>query len=101
MALTITRSAPRPALVTTAAVTLLHLDTRYGVRIVGHVPAGLPGFTLPSLDMATVRALGPAALAIAAVGYMEAIPTAQSLARASGASALIPAASWWRWALPN
>ena len=81
-ALTIARSAPLlVVLLTTVAVALLQLDTRYGVRIVGHVPAGLPMLTLPSLDMSTLRSLAPAALAIAAVGYMEAISTAQSLAR--------------------
>ena len=81
-ALTITRSAPLlVVLASTAAVMLLQLDTRYGVRIVGNVPAGLPSLTWPSLDADTLRALAPSALAIAAVGYMEAISTAQSLAR--------------------
>ena len=81
-ALTITRGAPLlVVLLSTAAVAIWQLDVRFGVRIVGNVPAGLPSLTLPSLDAATLRSLAPAALAIAAVGYMEAISTAQSLAR--------------------
>ncbi len=80
--LMITRSAPLlVVLLTTAAVAIFHLDVRYGVKIVGAVPAGLPALTAPSLDLTTLRTLMPAALAIAAVGYMEAISTAKSLAR--------------------
>jgi SulP family sulfate permease len=82
LAMTITRSAPLLAvLVGTLLVRSFALDTTAGVRIVGAVPAGLPPLTLPSFDLATLRTLLPAALAIAAVGYMEAISTAKSLAR--------------------
>ena len=80
--MTITRGAPLlVVLLGTLLVKILHLDGGAGVRIVGEVPAGLPGLTLPTLDVGTVRALLPSALAIAAVAYMEAISTAKSLAR--------------------
>jgi SulP family sulfate permease len=51
-----------------------------GVKVVGNVPAGLPGLTLPTLDPSTLTSLLPPALAIAIVGYMEAISVAKSLA---------------------
>lgn len=80
--MTITRSAPLlVVLLGTLAVRLFHLESLQAVRIVGEVPAGLPGLTLPLFDGGTLRLLLPAALAIAAVAYMEAISTAKSLAR--------------------
>lgn len=81
VALTLSRSAPLIAvLVTTAAVAAFGLNESAGVKIVGEVPAGLPPLTVPIFDPGTLRALLPAAAAIAVVGYMEAISTAKSLA---------------------
>jgi SulP family sulfate permease len=80
-ALTIARGAPLVAvLLATATVAAFGLNESAGVTIVGEVPAGLPSLTLPAFDPATLRALLPAAAAIAVVGYMEAISTAKSLA---------------------
>lgn len=80
--LTIARSAPLLVVALgTLAVEFFDLDTLGGVKTVGVVPAGLPPVTLPLFDAQILRALLPAALAIAVVGYMEAISTAQSLAR--------------------
>jgi SulP family sulfate permease len=81
-AMSLARSAPLVVvLIGTGLVWALQLNTSAGVKIVGEVPAGLPPLTLPSLDPAIWSSLLPAALAIAAVGYMEAISTAKSLAR--------------------
>jgi len=81
-ALTVTRTAPLVAvLLGVLLVRGLALDAGASVRVVGNVPAGLPPLTLPSFGWETLQSLLPAALAIAAVGYMEAISTAKSLAR--------------------
>ncbi|MEM7802250.1 MAG: sulfate permease [Chloroflexota bacterium] len=55
-------------------------DLSAGINIVGQVPSGLPSFTLPFLDLSTLQALLPAAIAISLVGYMESVSVAKSLA---------------------
>lgn len=57
----------------TLAVWGLHLD----VKIVGEVPRGLPGLTLPHVDLATAEKLLPSAFVIALVAFMEAIAVAK------------------------
>lgn len=65
--------------VATALVYLLGLHER-GVSIVGAVPAGLPGLSLPPLSLAALQALLPTALTIALVGFAESVAVAKSLA---------------------
>ena len=77
----VTRSAPLVVVVGgTLAVWAFNLAETAGVAIVGDVPAGLPGLTLPNLDLSLWRVLLPTALAISFVGYMESISVAKSLA---------------------
>lgn len=52
------------------------------VAIVGEVPAGLPSFALPILELESIVALWPTALTIALVGFMEAISVGKNRARA-------------------
>ncbi|WP_457651614.1 SulP family inorganic anion transporter [Rhodocaloribacter sp.] len=66
-------------ILTTLAVWLLRLDLN-GVKIVGEVPSGLPGFRLPAVGMAEIDALIPTALAIGLVGFMESIAVAKAFA---------------------
>ncbi|MGV2434557.1 MAG UNVERIFIED_CONTAM: hypothetical protein LVT10_06450 [Anaerolineae bacterium] len=56
------------------------LDQTWHLKIVGVVPSGLPPITLPSFDPNVWSALFPSALTIAAVGYMESIAVARSMA---------------------
>lgn len=51
-----------------------------GVRVVGEVPQGLPGFSLPSFKWEDVTTLFPMALTLALVAYMEAIAVAKAVA---------------------
>lgn len=51
-----------------------------GVAVVGSVPAGLPGLSLPSFDTDLVTTLLPAAAAIALVAYAESVSVAKALA---------------------
>jgi SulP family sulfate permease len=69
-------------LTTTLAVWALGLFTR-GVSIVGEVPAGLPGFSLPSVDSEVLTQLIPAAATIALVSFMEAISVGRVFAQAN------------------
>lgn len=61
------------------AVWGLGLD-RAGVAIVGAVPRGLPRPSVPVVDLALLRSLGPAALAIALLSFLEAISVGKALA---------------------
>ncbi|MGB0387644.1 MAG: sulfate permease [Ardenticatenaceae bacterium] len=56
------------------------LDTRMSIKIVGAVPGGLPGLTMPLFDPSAWQQLLPTALTISFVGYMESISVAKSLA---------------------
>ena len=58
----------------------MRLDSRAGVQVVGVIPPGLPGFSLPSFDPATLRSLLPSALTISVIAFLESISVAKSLA---------------------
>jgi high affinity sulfate transporter 1 len=55
-----------------------------GVTLVGEIPPGLPGLTWPSVELAQVLELAPVAVAVALVGFADAILTARSFAPADG-----------------
>lgn len=61
------------------AVSLLHLQ-QAGVKVVGSVPQGLPGLTLPTLNLELTVQLLPAALLISLVGFVESVSVGQTLA---------------------
>ena len=65
--------------VTTLAVWGFDLP-RYGVKIVGEVPAGLPALAMPELDGGVVSQLLPTAILISLVGFMESISVAKAFA---------------------
>ncbi len=71
-----------PAILVIAGIGLtvgLGLDTRFGVRVVGEFPGGLPPLSLPELEFETLRALAPAALTIVLAGYVESVSVGRSL----------------------
>lgn len=83
------RYAPKVprALVVVAATTLLVWGFGLhgqGVSVVGEVPAGLPGFALPQLDIGTLQTLGGTAAVIALVAFMEAYSVARAIADREG-----------------
>ncbi len=51
-----------------------------GVRIVGHIPQGLPPLTLPSWDGSLWRELFMPALLISIIGFVESVSVGQTLA---------------------
>jgi SulP family sulfate permease len=66
-----------------AVVAILGLD-RQGIALVGAVPTGLPGLSLPSLALSDVTALAGAAAAIALVGYTDVALTGRAFAARAG-----------------
>jgi SulP family sulfate permease len=52
-----------------------------GVAVVGQVPAGLPGLSIPSVDPSILVGLIPAAATIALVSFMEAISVGRTFAQ--------------------
>ncbi len=73
---------PGPLMVAAGAtliVYLLGLDGR-GVSVVGEVPQGLPSLSVPALDPGSLRALLPAAVVVAFVGFIESISVAKAVA---------------------
>ncbi|MCX4903761.1 SulP family inorganic anion transporter [Streptomyces sp. NBC_00878] len=73
------RTVPGPLLavvVGTAVVATLDLDDRYGIKVIGQVPAGLPGFALP--DLSELPDLLLPALGVLLVGYTDVILTARA-----------------------
>ncbi len=51
----------------------------YGVSIVGSVPEGLPGFIVPDLNLEIITRLGPLALIIALIIFMQSIAVAKAI----------------------
>ena len=73
---------PAPLLVvvgSTLIVYLLQLD-QWGVKIVGEVPKGIPGLSMPAFSMESITVLFPIALTIAFIGFLESIAVAKAIA---------------------
>ncbi|MEL7235666.1 MAG: SulP family inorganic anion transporter, partial [Chloroflexota bacterium] len=72
-----------PLVVVVAGVVIVSqfgLAEAAGVDIVGDVPEGLPGVTVPLFNLAMWQAVLPTAIALSLVGYMESISVAKALA---------------------
>ena len=67
-------------LLSTAAAALLRLD-RYGVTLVGAIPAGVPVPKLPDLQIHVVRELLLPALTVLVVAFSDVVLTGRSFAR--------------------
>ncbi|MEX2512427.1 MAG: solute carrier family 26 protein [Cyclobacteriaceae bacterium] len=72
---------PAPLLAVVVGILLVWgLDlTDHGVKIVGAVPSGLPGFSLPSFDLEGWVTLFPIALTISLVGFAESFAVAKTI----------------------
>lgn len=66
-------------LVTTALAWTLDLQ-QLGVKVVGHIPQGLPPLTWPTFDPVLWRELAAPALLIGAVGFVESVSVGHTLA---------------------
>ncbi len=78
---TISKVGPLVAVVLGALVVgSLGMHREANVAIVGEIPAGLPGLTMPNLSWVAITSLLPLALVITMVGYLESISVAKALA---------------------
>ncbi len=71
------------------AVYLFNLDN-YNVNIVGTIPAGLPTFQVPDMDLNVLAEIWPFALTLALVGYLEAVSIGKGLEEKSEEDRLDP-----------
>ena len=76
----LTKAAPAVCV----AVTALFVGTqdldKFGVKIVGAVPQGLPPLTIPSWDLSLWQQIAVSALLISIVGFVESVSVGQTLA---------------------
>lgn len=56
----------------------------YGIELVGYIPQGLPSLGVPRIDFEILKELWPIAVALALVGYLEAISIGKALEEKSG-----------------
>ena len=52
---------------------------QYGVKIVGTIPKGLPHFAIPKFNLEMAKELGPLALTLALIAFMEAVSVAKAI----------------------
>ncbi len=79
------RAVPGPLLAVvlgTAAVAVFDLDERYGIKVIGEVPAGLPSVAAP--DLSELPQLVLPALGVLLVAYTDFILTARAFAGRAG-----------------
>ncbi len=79
------RFAPRlpGVLITVALLTWASYAAGFadrGGRVVGAIPAGLPGFVVPQLGWEAIQALLPAAFVVAVISFMEAMSSCKLIA---------------------
>ncbi len=81
MATTVARLGPLVVVVvSTLLVAFGNLNQTNAVKIVGEIPSGFPGITVPKISLSAIISLIPLALIITLVGYMESIAVAKALA---------------------
>ncbi len=75
------RKVPGILVVVVCAIVTVYVLSleKLGVRIVGDVPGGLPSFSLPELSWPKVKGLLSMAIALALIGYTEAIGIGKAL----------------------
>ena len=72
------------AMVLGSLTSLLMAGEQHGVNLIGSLPARLPPLSHPDFSLATIRLLGPGALAVALLGLIEAVSIARAIATRSG-----------------
>jgi SulP family sulfate permease len=76
----VTKAAPVAAIVVTTVLTATLDWGHQGVAIVGHVPQGLPPWTVPAWDATLWRQLVVPALLVSIVGFVESVSVGPRLA---------------------
>src|SRR5690554_1580945 len=76
----LSRAGPALAVIASILVVATMKLEQSGVQVVGHIPSGLPGLTLPQFDLALWQALLVPAFLISVIGFVESVSVAQTLA---------------------
>jgi SulP family sulfate permease len=71
------------AMIIGSLLSLVLAGDRHGISLVGSLPAHLPPLSHPDFSLATIRKLGPGALAVALLGLIEAVSIARAVATKS------------------
>ena len=66
--------------ITTAISWYINFESRFGGKVIGVVPDGLPSMQMPQVDFSQLVNLGTVAIAISLIGFMEAISIAKAMA---------------------
>jgi SulP family sulfate permease len=72
-----------------SGVYFFHMEN-YGIQLVGNVPEGLPDIVIPQINWKDFEQLWAIALALALVGYLEAISIGKALEDKSGEETIKP-----------
>ena len=75
----VTKAAPVMAIVLTILAAVMGDLEAKGVALVGHVPQGLPAFSLPVINMALIGQLALPALLISLIGFVESVSVGKTL----------------------
>ncbi len=62
----------------------------HGIQIVGDIPAGLPSLQMPDFNLTLMSDLGPVALTLALIGYLEAISIGKGIEEKLNMDTIIP-----------
>ena len=76
----LTKAGPVAAIAVTTGMAWAFDWQAQGVKVVGHIPQGLPPFTLPLWDLALWQQLAVPALLLSVVGFVESVSVGQTLA---------------------
>lgn len=76
----LTKAGPVAAITVTTMLAWAFDWQARGVKVVGHIPQGLPPFTLPLWDLALWQQLAVPALLLSVVGFVESVSVGQTLA---------------------
>ena len=66
--------------VTTLIAWITEFESRLGGSVIGHIPRGIPDFSVPQFDFDVMRGLLSSALTIALIGYVGTISIAKAMA---------------------
>lgn len=77
---------PGSLAVVTLGILAVHFGdlSAIGIRVVGTIPSGLPGFALPAFTTEDVTALAPMAATLALIAFMEAYSVARAVSQKRG-----------------
>ena len=76
----LTKAGPVAAIAVTTGLAWAFGWQAQGMKVVGHIPQGLPPFTLPLWDLALWQQLAVPALLLSVVGFVESVSVGQTLA---------------------